>query len=75
MNETYYSPIILGDDTFVIEPLLDEESFLLQPRILPLVAELTSLFAARAEAESIEGLLAVAGPVVTASSCSSTAST
>lgn len=56
----------LGTNMFSVAPLLGEESFLLQPRILPLVAELSALVGAQAESgESMTALIEKVAPIVT----------
>jgi hypothetical protein len=55
----------IGSDVFTVEPLLGEASFLLQPRILPLVSDLAALATAQADAaDSILALLDKASPIV-----------
>lgn len=55
----------LGANVFQVAPLLGEDSFLLQPRILPLVAELGALALAQAESgESLVSLLEKVSPII-----------
>jgi hypothetical protein len=58
-------PFKIGKDTFTVSPLLGEESFVFQPRILPLVAEVAALATAQAESgDSLQALLDKAAPVI-----------
>lgn len=58
-------PFKIGNDHFTVQPLMGEESFLLQMRILPLVTDLAALATAQSEAgDSILSLLDKAAPIV-----------
>jgi len=46
----------IGDDVFVVSPLLGEESFLLQPKLMPIVADCITAFVAMQENVAEGGL-------------------
>lgn len=58
-------PFKIGTDVFTVQPLLGEASFLLQPRLAPLLAELAALATAQADSgDSILALLERAAPII-----------